>query len=40
MIPWQFLVLTYFGTISERRGIVKNDVVENHYLCKEIIQFV
>ena len=27
-------------TIPERRGIVKNDVVENHYLCKENIQFV
>jgi hypothetical protein len=40
MIPWQFLILTYFGPIPERRGIVKNDVVENHYLCKENIQFV
>ena len=28
MVPWQFLVLTYFGTIPERGGIVKNDVVE------------
>ena len=35
-----FGFLAHFGTILERRGIAKNDVVENHYLCKENIQFV